>query len=317
MFGKSIKDVWSSLAVYYKKDSGNYWDSITPCCINNSPEKLSRYYLDFTSKADYPEGFDKNGIPLYQNYYHPIVICQYALGLYELLFKSNFSDLNSKEKYLKQSEWLINNFVKVNGRVTWPVEKKISGYGLEKPWSSALTQGETISVLLRAYSLTNNISFLNIAEKALELFELDVAESGIKNKFGGFTVYEEYPTLKTNFVLNGFIFSLFGLYDFILLNKNPKAKTLFEEGVKTLENLLPLFDTGYWSQYNLYYHPGKYLASYKYHLLHAEQLKALYFLTGKEIFLGYSNRWSSYGNSFYTKTFALIKKIIGRNIVRE
>ncbi|MGE5795980.1 MAG: hypothetical protein ACM34N_04310, partial [Ignavibacteria bacterium] len=66
MFGKSVKDIWSSLAVYYKKDSGNYWDSITPCCISKMPEKLLRYYLDFSSKADYPETFDQNEIPLYQ-----------------------------------------------------------------------------------------------------------------------------------------------------------------------------------------------------------------------------------------------------------
>jgi hypothetical protein len=234
-----------------------------------------------------------------------------------MLHKNNFSDLDLKNKFLKQADWLVENYIRINGKVTWLVDKKISGYGLEKPWSSALTQGEAISVLLRAYLLTEENSFLKISEEALELFETDVNDGGIKNKFNGYIFYEEYPTIKPNFVLNGFIFSLFGLYDFILLNKNIKAKNLFEEGIKTLENLLILFDTGYWSQYNLYYHPGTYLASYKYHLIHIEQLKALYFLTGKEIFLTYSNKWGSYGNNFYTRTFALIKKIIGGNIVRE
>lgn len=317
MFGKSVKDIWSSLAVYYKKDSGNYWDSITPCCISKMPEKLLRYYLDFSSKADYPETFDQNEIPLYQKGYHPVVICQYALGLYELLFKNNYSDMNLKSKYLSQAEWLLYNSVKVKGRLTWLVNKKIRGYGLEKPWSSALVQGEAISVLLRAYSLTEKAAFLDAAREALDIFELDVKEGGIKNEFSSCPVYEEYPSLKPNFVLNGFVFSLFGLFDFILFNNDPKAVKLFNEGVKTLEKLLSLFDTGYWSQYNLYYYPKTYLASFKYHLLHIEQLRALHHLTGSEIFLKYSNKWSRYGNNIYIKSFALIRKITAGNIVRE
>jgi hypothetical protein len=317
MFGKKINEIWSSISVYYKKNSGSYWDSITPCCITGPPEKLSGYYLDFSSKADYPGDLDQDGIPIYQNYYHPVVICQYALGLYELLQAGNFSDNELKKKYLKQADWLVKNVKKVNGRLTWQIEKKIRGYGLEKPWSSALAQGEAISVLLRGYLLTNNNSYVKIAEETLELFEADVNKGGIKSKFNGCVIYEEYPSLKPNFVLNGFIFALFGLYDFILLDKNPKAKLLFEEGIRTLEKLLPLFDTGYWSQYNLYYHPGIYIASYKYHLIHVEQLKALYILTGRKIFLEYSRRWNSYANSFFIKTFALIKKVTGGNIVRE
>lgn len=317
MFGKKYNEILSSLSIYYKKDSGNYFDSITHCHINEVPHQLGKYYLDFSSKAYYSGNFDEDGIPLYQDYYHPIVISQYAFGLYELIFKNNFSDVNLIKKFLKQADWLVNNSVKVNGKITWLVNKKILDYGLDKPFSSGLAQGEAISVLLRAYSINNNQIYFDCAEKALQIFEMDVKDGGIKNVFKNNPIYEEYPSPKPNFVLNGFIFSLFGLYDFILFNKNSKATELFEQGIKTLENLLSLFDTGYWSQYNLFFYPEKYLASAKYHIIHIEQLKALNILTDKKIFLEYSNKWNNYSNSFIIKTYALIKKIMKKNVVKE
>jgi heparosan-N-sulfate-glucuronate 5-epimerase len=301
----------SSVAIYFNPRISSYWDKITPCCINFRPNSLGRYYLDFTSKYNYKK-FDKNGIPIYKKgklKYNPTVICQYALGAFELFYQTGSRDKMYLANFLKQADWLRDNMEGVNELIGWKFNFVLREYNLSDSWFSALTQGEAISILLRAYMLEKKVEYLISAEKALKIFEIPVKNGGILNFYNSYPVYEEYPSEKTNCVLNGFIFSLFGLYDFIVFNKNIKALKLFQEGVDSVLNLLPVFDTKRWSQYNLYNSPKIYEASYKYHLIHIEQLKALFYLTGNMDFMFYADKWQKYSLKLKDRLNALINKI--------
>ena len=172
-----------------------------------------------------------------------------------------------------------------------------------------MAQGEAISVLVRANLLTDKSKYVEVAEKALKPFNISAKQGGFVNMFNGFPVYEEYPSPdKTVAVLNGFIFSLFGLYDLTLYNNN-NAKLLFDRGVNTLNNILKFYDLNYWSQYYLFDYPNNYPASFTYHLLVIEQLKALYILTGNKNFFEYSEKWSKQGRSIINKLRVLFFKI--------
>jgi len=66
--------------------------------------------------------------------------------------------------------------------------------------------------------------------------------------------YEEYPTSPPSFVLNGFIYSLLGLYDLKAIapyNYSIEANLLYEQGIKSLKKMLLLFDTGSGTSYDL------------------------------------------------------------------
>lgn len=312
----------NKIIVFYKPDSADYWNSITKCSIEQKPQTPGRYYLDFSSKIDYPDRIDENGIPVYKHrnfneFYHPIVICQYAFALFEKLFRSDFKDGNLKKHFLLQADWLSNNFIEVNNSIGWQVKYDIDEWNIKSPWFSAMAQGEAISVLIRAYFLTNNNSYIKLAERASQLFNLPVSRGGVVNFFNQCPVYEEYPSpVKTVGVLNGFIFSLFGLYDLWLANKNKDAKSLFEKGIASLKKLLPFYDTGYWSQYYLYDYPKYYPASYTYHQLVIEQLKVLYILTDEKIFDDFLKKWNSYSNNFVKKNRALLTKLFGARILK-
>jgi heparosan-N-sulfate-glucuronate 5-epimerase len=306
----------NKILVFYYPNRATYWHTITPCVIETRPEELGRYYLDFSSKFDYPGKLDENGIPIYEfpdkrAIYHPIVICQYALGLFELLYKSNYCDKSAELKFLKQADWLSKYGVETKSGFVWYIDYSIAEYGLYPPWFSALAQGEAISVLTRAYKITGNKKYLNICEKAIIPFTLDVKSGGLVNIFKNIPVYEEYPSPKrTVAVLNGFIFSLFGLYDYYLTNKNIMAKELFEKGINSITNILPYYDIKYWSSYYLFDYPHGYTSSFTYHNIMINQLKALYIITRKYIFIEYSEKWESYKNSGFLKSKALIKKIL-------
>ena len=302
--------------MFYRPDRASYWHTITPCSINSKPIELDHYYLDFSSKYVYPGRFDESGVPIYEfpdkrAIYHPIVICQYALGLYENLHRSNYSDKTSEKRFLIQADWLLKSGVKTEKGIVWYVDYIIEEYGLYPPWFSALAQGEALSVLTRAYKITGNSEYLNICEKAIVPFTLPVIAGGLVNKFKDIPVYEEYPSPKrTVAVLNGFMFSLFGLYDYYLISKNSLAKKLFDEGIISLIKILPFYDKKYWSSYYLFEYPRSYTASYTYHNIMMQQLKVFSFITDIEIFTNYYNRWESYKNNNYYKTKALISKLL-------
>ena len=66
--------------------------------------------------------------------------------------------------------------------------------------------------------------------------------------------YEEYPTSPASFVLNGFIYSLLGLYDLnaiVPASLSHDAVHLYDQGMISLKKMLPLFDTGQGTIYDL------------------------------------------------------------------
>jgi hypothetical protein len=93
-------------------------------------------------------------------------------------------------------------------------------------------------------------------------------------------------------VLNGFIFSLFGLLDYIRVAPEGPFAQAWDQGVLTLEKKLHLFDTGYWSRYDLL---RDCVASQFYHgNIHIPLLMAMYAASGKDVFLDFARRWEEY-----------------------
>lgn len=315
-----IKNYLNKILTFYLPNKAGYWNTITPCNVSSKPKELSRYYLDFSSKVNYPGKFSDNGIPLFfyagkADIQHPTVIAQYAFGLFEKLFISKFSNKELKNKFLIQAEWFYKNQVDVKGGKGWYISIDYHfEYRLTNPWISAMAQGEAISVLTRAFLLTKDERYEKLAIDAIGPFEYEVQEGGLVNYFKSIPVYEECPTPhKPMAVLNGLIFSLYGLYDLFLLNKNSRAEMLFNTGIRSLIKLLPYFDIKHWTNYYLFDHPKNYYSSFTYHVLVTEQLKAIYFITGENTFLEYSERWENYSKNYLNKTRALFAKLIHSN----
>ena len=117
--------------------------------------------------------------------------------------------------------------------------------------------------------------------------------------------YEEYPTTPPTFVLNGFMFSLLGLYDTAVAagevlgqTSGVKARRLFDEGIVSLKAMASLFDTGSGSLYDLHhYQTGDVpnVARAEYHVTHLNLLAALSaILPDEEILKTIHTRWLSY-----------------------
>uniref|UniRef100_A0A0M3J7P5 heparosan-N-sulfate-glucuronate 5-epimerase n=1 Tax=Anisakis simplex TaxID=6269 RepID=A0A0M3J7P5_ANISI len=149
------------------------------------------------------------------------------------------------EQFLVVADWFLSN-QDDDGGWSVPVERSIAEKSLvlEAGWHSAMAQGHALSVLTRAYAITKELKYLRAAVKGTKLFKINAGEGGVRNDLFGYAWYEEYPTQPGTFVLNGFMYSLIGLYDLSAALKNQQqmendAAKLFADGIRSLQTFLP------------------------------------------------------------------------------
>jgi hypothetical protein len=244
--------------------------------------------------------FDENGIPINKTYidvtdkeyvYFPISIGQMGLSVFHTYLQSKKDE--DKQRFLKFCDWFDKNAeTSSHLGVRWLTDVSLPQYKNKGPWQSAFSQSRGISILLRGYQLTGNEKWLELATKALIPFTVPVDKGGVTSftQWGPF--YEEYTASIPTLVLNGKIFALCGVHEYYrAFPDNKTAKKIFDEGIQTLENILPQYDLGFWSKYNLCeadWYPEIDPATVGYQHLHIIQLEMLHKLTQREIFNQYA-----------------------------
>lgn len=273
-------------------------------------KKLGKYYLDFSEIAvEKQKGvikttvFDANGIPMTLTYidvvekkavYFPITIGQMGLAVFHTYLDTKSEE--DKNRFLEFPKWFYKNAVEDEKLgVRWLTHVPLPQYQQEEPWQSAFVQGRGISNLLRGWQLTGNEEWRIMAEKALIPFTIPVEEGGVTvfTQWGPF--YEEYTSKAPTLVLNGMIFSLFGVFDFVrVFPENELGKKIMTEGLETIKNILPEFDMSFWTKYNLCkadWYPPIDPATIGYQHLHVNQLTVLYQFTKEKTFLNYATKF--------------------------
>ncbi len=119
---------------------------------------------------------------------------------------------------------------------------------------------------------------------------------------------EEYLVDPPTHILNGFIWALWGVYDYHLLTRDPEASWLFKSLLGTITRNLEKYDAGFWSFYELTPQRIKSLASPFYHRLHIVQLQIMHLMTDDEIFLFYANKWRDYLDRRLFRVMAIMYK---------
>lgn len=269
------------------------------------PDKLHGYFNDLTKKTNWRGESDQSGIPiciLLDGRRIPFVttIVQKALGHWDRwILNCTVSD---KMEFLKLTRWLQAHQDEHGG---WPIWSELNIASASR--YSAMTQGECVSALVRAWQLTDEASFAEHAKDALVLLSRPLENGGtafLKNDDELFL--EEAPAIPRSSILNGWVFALFGLYDFWLAFRDGEALALFRRSLNTLARHLSEYDAGYWTFYDYNGH----LASPFYHDLHIHQMAALAMVDDNPIFATYYNRWLDYRYSLLRRVKAHFIKVI-------
>lgn len=214
--------------------------------------------------------------------------------------KLSLVQIDHVAKFTAAADWLVHFQDDVGGWKNNVSRTVIKGILNIKPgWYSAMGQGQAISLLCRVYSHTKDKKYLIAAVKATKVFNIPSEQNGVLAVlFGKYPWYEEYPTTPSLFVLNGFIYSLLGLYDLSKTIEDKEAERLFQQGFESLENVLPVYDNGHGSFYDLRHFsvPGfsPNIARWQYHRVHLELLDAIVGITGSKSINSTLHRWINY-----------------------
>ncbi|QSE98445.1 D-glucuronyl C5-epimerase family protein [Fulvivirga lutea] len=265
--------------------------------VSLSPE-LGSYYIDMRpAKIHYQPNiwggdFDQNGVPRIsfkgELGYFPINIAQYGFMLHaEWLETGNIETLELMKSCLNVLEEIKTEN---NDHCVWWHNEINYRYNIEPPWASAMAQGELISFYLRMYQILGETDLLNTALKSYEFMRVNVSEGGVRQYSEDLgTWLEEYPSDPPSFVLNGFIYAIFGIYDLYRVTRNELINEDLQRLLNTVKNNLSKFDAGFWSYYDL---QKKELVRYYYQKnVHIPQLNVLYQLTNEPVFLKYAEKW--------------------------
>jgi len=268
------------------------------------PGELAGYFNDLTAKTHWAGHTDDEGIPVNiladgRRVYFATTVVQKALGHWDKWLLTR--DDTDREEFLRLCRWLLD---KQDNNGGWSIWSEL-GLSLASPYS-AMTQGEGVSAFVRAWALTGDELFLQGARRALDLMIKPIEDGGPSLHENGFLFLEESPSRPRSSILNGWIFSLFGLYDYWLALKDQEAYELFRRSLATLKKHLHQYDAGYWSYYDTQGH----LASPFYHDLHIHQLSALALVDQDPLWVEYRDRWALYQRKRWSRVKALGIKMV-------
>ena len=235
------------------------------------PGELQDYYRNYSTKAKWKGAVDRSNFPLVQEpggtpFHDPLTLVQKALGHWSCWLATSRREEKHYKQFLSLAGWIVRN---QETQGSWKLPS------MEKPCYtapySALTQGQAISVLVRAFSVTLEEVYLEAARGGLRFMLKPLQEGGTCRVTPEGLILEEYPQNRSNTVLNGWISALYGLYDFLLIADQADVRKALEASLEALAIHLPKYNVGYWS----FYDTSGTLASPYYHCVHITQLEAL------------------------------------------
>jgi heparosan-N-sulfate-glucuronate 5-epimerase len=245
---------------------------------------LSRYIVDYTKTKISPRfgPLDATGIPLFdpkfvrlkgKPVYHPIVIIQYGLANHDLALEGN---KEAENIFLNCASWLTDHVVEEPEKrfMVWYYPFRMLTPPVSPPWVSGMAQGQALSLLARAYQITGSSHIAQIAHGAAGSFRYELQDGGILSKTAkGDYFIEELAYQPAIHILNGSLYAVFGLYEYLTVFPNAILETILEKCIRGIEEVLPAFDLGWWSRYSLGIRLN--LATFYYHDIHIILLRHL------------------------------------------
>lgn len=290
----SLEPIWWAATTLRSELLGFRFDYPVDAVPAAGPRESLHYYLYSDRLFFDAMELDRGRTPVHRSRhfqtYNPAYIAWYGLMNLEQWLRGE--NPAGRRTFLRQVAWLETHAVeREDGSVVWPLtmDWQEGACRLKAPWISAMVQGLVVSSLVRAYRITGRQRLLDRCRGATRVFEKDVADGGVRAGVPGRVTYEEYPGFPLPRVLDGYLFSLLGLYDLWTETGDPRAGALFADGIQGLKHRLPAWDyKGKWSWYGSH----GYLSPPRYNKLNCALLTALGSLSGEPALQRYADAWA-------------------------
>ncbi len=247
----------------------------------------------------------------------PTTLVQHALAHWnQYLITRNAYNRNT---FLLHAHRLVAHAVSIYEDTSgWPVFPMQPTLPTRPLALSAVVQGCALSVLIRAYQLTWDDMFIEVAQRALHAFERDILDGGISTPLGEDGVFfEEVAVYPATHSLSGFMFAIIGLYDYETCTHDQSMSTLIQRSLATLHRYIDEFDTGYWTYTDLFH---RLLASPCHLALQIRLLEALATYSGCDHCRALASQWRSYLHRRSTRLHSFLVHSctsLGRNLLNR
>jgi hypothetical protein len=286
---------------------GNYNHLPQPPGRFITPEgpELGGYYNDLTGKL-FPGRWDVDRLgafmrsPQQRGYFSATAVAHMGLAWNDRFLETG--DPENLDNARSAADWLLAHGERRGSALVWvhpecPISCR--GRDVPCPWMSGMTQGESISLMLRVHRHFGGDAYLEAAHAAFQPFLLAPEQGGVTARDpDGEVFFEELPhPAPYTHVLNGHIYALWGVFDLARGTGDAVAAALYGEAVASLVRTVDRFDVGYWSRYDLYPRGLVNVTSPFYHALHVAQLDGLALSSGVDRFAAVARRWRGYAAS--------------------
>lgn len=248
---------------------------------------------------------DADGVPMVrygdQFQYNPATVSRFCLSMYGKYLRGE----DTREALLKGADKLLA-LQDPDGafRYRFPWTYYLTGQTFEPGWTSGFAQGQALSAFSRLYHLTGDKRYLEAGRKALQFLLTPTSEggpmdsmAGLHPSLSGYSFFQEYTVNPGSYVLNGYMATLLGLYDWAQV-PGPSAATAriyFDRGIVTLHHILPYYDIGGISSYDMAHVTYNKVpsADVTYHVLVLRLLANLDSITHDDVIEKYETLWQT------------------------
>lgn len=283
----------STAAFWYNAAPPRVIDAASLTAYRADADPYPLYLFDHRGKLSYPT-VDADGVA-FLNYDPPIgrqlnpeAAFQYLLGVADAV-RTTRPEL--KDTFLRGATRLLDLQTPEGD---WPYQ--FDWFESKAPWFSALAQSRGVSVMLRAGRLSGDDRFIESAHRAVSRFEVPLADGGYLHTFEstGIPYFEEYP-LSPSAVMNGFLATVFGLWELTELTGAESARRKLNLALDSLEQMLPAYDCGWWTLYDRRGYPEHpNVQSVFYHRMVVDYMRVLVTLDDRPAFRDLRQRWEGY-----------------------
>lgn len=292
---KWMKMLTGKSILHINKSEGAHW----------SMEELRGYYIDYSGKINTNQ-LDEAGVPYSKladgrRENIPITVIQYGLACYEKI-------LSGEESFAPAFKICADHMLKTqNDNGLWDAFRAQK----KKDYYSSMIQSQGVSLLLRAYRLTNEEKYFSAAKKAFDVMILPIDEGGTAKKENGNLQLLE--AIDRPLILNGAIYSMFGVVDMLVLTGDEKYRRILDSVLDAIREKLGDFDTGFWSRYCL---DGAYASPF-YHKVHITQFRLVAKMFNDELFLREAEKYEKYLNCKFNYFMAFVIKAFQKLTEKE